>query len=534
MQVATPKRPARAAFDEASSRAGERPPTGRRGRFGPGESRVARTDRPPGSAGTFGGALADAPGSGSWTTLHGLLVGVLFWAPLPLGSNRPWSWTLLAVAVGVLLLAWCGAELCRPQRRSLPVPVWLAGVLIGGALGWAWTQTVASGWLAHPVWSWAAEYGPGAAPRSSVDPFAGRQAVLRFLCYVGVFWLGFALARDRGDARRLLSAILIIVVAYAAWGLVRYFAGIEHLFWHVRSPYHDNLTSTFVNRNHAATYLNIGVVIAFARLWEHLRWYLAKRRGGAWLAAVGELIERNALLVIATLCLVVASLLTGSRGGLLSLGAGVTTVVCLGLMAARAGVRAGAIVVAVAALIGFGLLRLGGEVTLERLARIDQEMSLARENRLALWQNCLELVYARPLAGHGYGTFEQLFHLTRDAGFERVWHTAHNTYLEHAVELGLPATLALYGGMLLLVGYCASGALRRRRDQWLPIAAVGVSALVGSHALVDFSMQIPAVAITYAAIMGIGCAQAARSSRRSSSGVTEERPARAHTDPTKP
>ena len=165
-------------------------------------------------------------------------------------------------------------------------------------------------------------------------------------------------------------------------------------------------------------------------------------------------------------------------------------------------------------LAGLGLLRLGGGVTLERLAQLEQELTLAGANRLTLWQNCLDLIRERPLTGHGYGTFEQLFHLTRDPGFERIWHTAHNTYLEHAVELGLPATLALYGGMLLLVVHCARGVLRRRRDRVLPTAAVGVSALVASHALVDFSLQIPAVAITYAAVMGIGCAQAVPSAHR--------------------
>jgi O-antigen ligase len=419
------------------------------------------------------------------------------------------------LAVGGLLAAWCGAELRRPHIRSVPAPIWLAGMLIGGALGWAWVQTIPSSSLAHPVWSWAAEYKTGVESHPSVAPAAGREAILRFLSYVGVFWLTFALARAREAARRLLTAILIIAVAYAVWGLVRHFAGIEHLFWHVRSPYGDSLSATFVNRNHAATYLNIGVIIAAALLWERLRWSLSRRPAGAWVAALGELIEQSGLLAMGALCLVVASLLTGSRGGLLSLGVGLTTVLCVGLSSARAGARAVAISAGLAVLTAFGLLRLGGEVTLERLARLDQELSLAGENRLALWQNCLELVRERPLMGHGYGTFEQLFQLTRDARFERVWHAAHNTYLEHAVELGLPATFALYGAMALLVACCARGALRRRRDQALPIAAVGVSAVVASHALVDFSLQIPAVAITYAAVMGIGCAQATPSARRS-------------------
>jgi O-antigen ligase len=445
--------------------------------------------------------------------LRSLVVAILLWAPLPLGSNRPWSWAVLAAAIGVVLLMWSCAELYRPRVRPVPIPVWVAGALIGGALGWAWLQTLPSDRLAHPVWSWTADYGLEATPRPGIDPAAGRQALLRFFSYAGVFWLGYAVARDRDDARRLLTAILVVVTAYAGWGLVRFFAGIEHLFWHVPSPYADSLSATFVNRNHAATYLNIGIVIALALLWERLMWYSTKRPGGQWIAVLAETMERSGLLVIAIVCLVAASLLTGSRGGLLSLGIGLTTLLCLGMLRARARVRAVAVVSLVAIAIAVGFLRLSGEVTLERLARIDQEVTLARENRLALWQKCLDLIRERPLAGHGYGAFEQLFQLTRDERFERVWHTAHNIYLEHAVELGLPATLALYAGMALLAGHCLRGVVRRRRDQALPMAAVGVSALVGSHALVDFSVQIPAVAVTYAAIMGIGCAQAAPSVR---------------------
>ncbi|MCP4196499.1 MAG: hypothetical protein GY762_05045, partial [Proteobacteria bacterium] len=45
--------------------------------------------------------------------------------------------------------------------------------------------------------------------------------------------------------------------------------------------------------------------------------------------------------------------------------------------------------------------------------------------------------------------------------------------------------------------------------------ATGLAAttLVSSHALFDFSLQIPAVAITYAAIMGLAVAQSFSSAR---------------------
>ena len=85
---------------------------------------------------------------------------------------------------------------------------------------------------------------------------------------------------------------------------------------------------------------------------------------------------------------------------------------------------------------------------------------------------------------------------------------AHNTWLENAFELGLPAALILYGAMFGIAMTCWRGVRRRHRDWVYPAAGVGVSVLVGVHAVLDFSLQIPAVAMLYALVMGVACAQA--------------------------
>ncbi len=53
----------------------------------------------------------------------------------------------------------------------------------------------------------------------------------------------------------------------------------------------------------------------------------------------------------------------------------------------------------------------------------------------------------------------------------------------------------------------AAGVRRRRRDVIYPSVGLAAAILVGTHSLVDFSLQIPAVAATFALILGIGCAQ---------------------------
>ena len=153
-------------------------------------------------------------------------------------------------------------------------------------------------------------------------------------------------------------------------------------------------------------------------------------------------------------------------------------------------------------------------MTLERLGQVDANYDLEVAGRLTFWQVSLGMVGERPWQGYGYGSFEPAFAQHRDERFDGVVDKAHNTYIEHLVELGIPATLLLYVGPVLLFAYCVRALFARQRNQVFALAAVGATLLVGLHSLVDFSLQIPAVAVTFAALLAIGVAQAAPSSKR--------------------
>ncbi len=85
---------------------------------------------------------------------------------------------------------------------------------------------------------------------------------------------------------------------------------------------------------------------------------------------------------------------------------------------------------------------------------------------------------------------------------------AHNDYLELAAGWGLPAAILWWSAMIWLVVLCARGVFQRRRNRTYPMLAVGASVLVGVHSIFDFSLQMPAIALTYVAILGLGVAQA--------------------------
>ena len=52
-------------------------------------------------------------------TAFGLFLFLVVWAPIPLGSNRPWAWALLQIGIFATALLWLAAHL----RREAEVPL---------------------------------------------------------------------------------------------------------------------------------------------------------------------------------------------------------------------------------------------------------------------------------------------------------------------------------------------------------------------------------------------------------------------------
>lgn len=429
--------------------------------------------------------------------------------PLPFGSARPWAWSLAAVSVACLLLghaAWLAfspwARLRMPARR-FAVPVLLASL----ALLWAAAQTLPlDGALADPVWARAGDaLGLRLAGRVTSDVFATATAAMRLLAYFGIFALVAEIGRSPRRAEQALLVFVVATAAYALYGMLQFFLAPDRLLWFERWAYAGDLTSTFVNRNSCATFMGLGLlcsVTLLARQIEEATAYSVTARGLA--ADLLHMATGKAWLpIIGAIACLGAALLTHSRGGLLSLGVGL--MVLLAALLARRGQRRRGRWIAVGLAVASALLivNLGGEITLERFG----ERELTGEKRPDVFRLTYAGIVERPLTGHGLGTFENAFRAYGDGSLEMNWDRAHNDYLEAAFELGLPAALLLLASIAYVALQCALGIRRRRRDAHYPALATAATALVGAHSLVDFSLQMPAIAALYAALLGLGYGQ---------------------------
>ncbi len=445
------------------------------------------------------------------------LMAIVALAPLPFGSNRPWSWSLLSLLVGLLVVFWVIAAY---RDRTVIQIEWQRSRLIVVPFSilvlWFFVQAsglTPEGWH-HPLWREASgALGVPLTGTISLNPEASKTALMRLLAYGGIFWLAFQLGQNEGRARQVFWVVAITGLVYVIYGLVAHLSGSQQILWYAKWAYEDVLTSTFVSRNNFATYAGITLIATLALLlseiYRVLRYSpIAASHFLGFLDACGF---RFYFLIVSSGTIFTALLLSHSRGGFLSTLVGVGAFAIVSGMRLRKRER----------IIGFLPMTIGGVLAMgivaaillvsgkQTFSRIDETLSTGSD-RLAIYERTGEAIGDFPVFGTGIGTFKESFRLYRDENFRFVVETidrAHNTYLELALGGGLPSLFL----MVLLVSYltllCFLGALRRTQGAIYPAAGVAVSVLVATHAVVDFSLQIPAVAATYLLLFGVACAQ---------------------------
>tara|TARA_R110002096_G_scaffold189289_3_gene369747 strand:- start:270 stop:1397 length:1128 start_codon:yes stop_codon:yes gene_type:complete len=361
----------------------------------------------------------------------------------------------------------------------------------------------------NPVWAETSRIlGQNIPGFISVDPYATETSIMRLLSYAGIFWLALQFGKSTQRAKQVFYVIAVSGLLYASYGIAVELTGMKKILWFDKEFYPDSLTSTFRYKNGYATYAGMGLVCTLALLVRSL--------GDTNFSALGAqekarvlitlLFERVWFLIVGLVALFSALLLSDSRGGMLAgLIAGGAFFVALSLARnlmipfRRAFVRA-------LALAAIAFVFIGGGAIFDRLA------NSGAGSRTLIYAKTIEAIREHPFLGWGLGTFEPVFATYHPPEIATRIIRAHNEYLDNAQGLGIPATVALVACFIWLAFICLRGVRLRKRNHYFPAAGFAVLVLVGLHSIVDFTLQIPAVAATLALVLGTCVAQSRSSS----------------------
>ncbi len=411
---------------------------------------------------------------------------------------------LAFAALAALTIAWPAGAPSVARVQGLAI------VLVAALFAYAFLQTLPLPDFANPAWNSARDALGPVAGAISVAPGMTRDALSALALPFLAFIAALSLFQGDDEALFLWRALAYFGAGYAAFAIAQDLLFPEQILFEPKRFYVGYLTASFINRNTAGTFfglallLNLGLVFFQLRK-IHLRSLMMKAASFevGWRDKHG-LLTVHVLLSALT---AVALFLTQSRGAVGATFVAVILGAVLMLMRKltadkesdeprpwrRYGVAAGGLI----ATIGFFALFAGRSTY-----RMAEEGGDA--GRWCAYGSTIDAIRDNWLLGTGFGAFQDVFPVYRDSdctGIFGVWERAHDVFLEGYLGLGAPFALVMVVGYLTLIAAFVRGLARRRRYRFVPAMGLCALALASLHSIVDFSLQIPGLAVYFAAVM---------------------------------
>jgi hypothetical protein len=400
---------------------------------------------------------------------------------LGLGGAHP---TVLLASAPVLLIGCAMVLLSRPAPVAWPWPSWLALALSGYSLLQALPLPI--GFLsvvsARAADVWARALHPFGEPVAwgsvSLDPGAASREALKWALYAVVFLAALRLARRFGT-QVLALTLLGLGVALAVASLGHRIAGAEKVFglYAPLSGAESAKIGPLLNPNALSGCLNltayVGLGLAFSRRVATLRWLVA----------------------VCTAILFAVSVLSGSRGGVWMLPLGLTAFAAMRVASARNALERRRVAwagVAFGACVATYVLLVMNDSMQRALLQNDFD-----KLRMAAWVRPMLKDYW--LFGVGRGAFESVFPSYAPPLGNLVYSHPENFVVQWATEWGVPVTAIGLGWFAKELWSVRSGILRSSVRSG---AAIGAASLV-LHNLVDFSLELPGVALCFVVTIAV-------------------------------
>jgi O-antigen ligase len=440
------------------------------------------------------------------------LLALVVWAPLALGSNRPWAWAILEMGAFSILALWLAGHWNRPLNfppavKHVKAPLLLLCVWLAYTLFQAIPLPVEVVKILSPASFELHSYASGSVPSGlmsiSVDRGATMAEFLKYCLYVTMFFLVLVFVDSHRRMRLLVKLIMFVGLAEGVYGLLNTLTGIEYIWWSPKEYYRGFVTGTFINRNHLAGHLEIVIPLTLGLLMAgqgRARYYSSfKVKLRDFFSFV---LEGEGRIAVYLLIMFAALFLTGSRGGVAAMFAALLIVFLIAIIVKgrSSGEARFAPFILVMALLASLWLGLGS------LPDRYEETGGDIGARVNVWKPALELSGNYPVFGSGAGTFKYIFPMHEDGSLYGYYDHAHNDYLELLTDQGVIGFMLLGAAIAMLMIKILMGFVKRRDPL---MRSMLFASLVGSvslllHALVDFNFQIPANAAYFYVILAIG------------------------------
>jgi O-antigen ligase len=453
-------------------------------------------------------------------------MGVLIFTQLAFGGVHAWAYCLMEVAVFAICIAavllwlarggpwsgnakefdiralnpalpWLGLFLLIAGIQILPMPFWVVELISPRAFDLKTAAASATG-ADQPEWM-----------ELSLIAFETRLALIRISSYFCMFALMAWLTRHRAYMVQAIMVLAGMGVFQVIYGAAQAHGHTHRIWWFEVSKPVSLINGTYINANHLAGFLAmvcplcVGMVFAY---WSG-RPDLPKIRSfkpdalRKWLVSGAN---RNLRICFAGLAALLGFGLisTGSRGGIVAFAAG--SLFMISMFMARPRFRGfGRVALALLAVILAYSCLIGIKPALEKF----QKAGLSN-SRLDYSLSAVSMIRDYPLAGTGMATFGKVYHFYPVARHARGLDLVHlhNDWMELGVETGLMGLGAAAAGFVILAFKYIRAWMGRHNHFSIGVGGGAIAGMlaIGIHSLGEFSLRMPANALTLVTIAAIG------------------------------
>ena len=446
-----------------------------------------------------------------------VLLSLLYFATIFFGGAHLWVQTLLILSLFFFSLAILWQQTFKKsQSHPLQVPVIRDPVFWIGLLFLLWTVLslipLPSDLLrvispkAFDIWNGTRSVGGEYPHPLSLYPYMTVNSWIFGLFLLAFYQLALRGIHSHRQIHWLVVGLMGLGTLESLYALGQVATARPYVLWWLKDVSQEVATGSFIYRNHFACFLAMIICLGVGYLWalgkEHQGKNFPNKQALVYRAGVqmGSLGVRGIIILLILAVMIAALLVTASRGGVLTLLAGL---IIMGLLLATRFFKSQKTVILLLAL--SLICTYVGFVALDRVLERFQSFELGFEDRMALAQETFQIGRDFPVSGSGLGTFEFVYPAYQARHLEALGDYAHNDWVQLFAETGSIGLLILGGGFLWFMG--RSIALwRKRRDPFkvgLGLGGLGAMVTVSLHSLSDFNLHLPANALLLALITAL-------------------------------
>ncbi|HEX5277445.1 MAG TPA: O-antigen ligase family protein [Fluviicoccus sp.] len=444
------------------------------------------------------------------------LAFLIVWAPLPLGSSRPWPAGFLETCIAIIFSLWLLTGDKQNNRTAVHhvlrknrwivalfwmIPAYTLLQLIPlpsnlhSALGHASRLPMAS-------YDWTP---------MTADVGATLLQLQKSLALAMLFTFLPGIVNSPSKIESCMEAIVISGVIQACYGMLVVLGGAEFDIFHIldHSTHPCCATGTFVSRNNFAGLLIISMATAIGLIIANILKTRDPYKG--WRAVLRRLLQTmmsgKARLRIFLALMVAALILSRSRMGNTAFFASLGISAVIGLYIFRKNRQRSSLFFLFASMIALDFLILGSYIGLEQLAERLEATNLEREERPYVYEAAMVLIRDAMPFGTGGGTFNSVFDAYKSNRIFLNYSDAHNDYLQTGIEYGLPG-LILFGMITFLTLRAAVIAQYHRHTAEL--RGAGFAGMMGIiayliYSFTDLNLQVFANAFLLTILCALTC-----------------------------